>query len=63
MNILYLHGEYESVSSNCYVTGAPLYFSLPHFLYGDQLLLDGVEGMNPNKKEHILDFDVQMVSF
>ncbi|XP_072040615.1 scavenger receptor class B member 1-like isoform X2 [Amphiura filiformis] len=43
-------------------SGAPVFFSLPHFLYGDPLLLEGVIGMEPNEEEHILSFDVEMLT-
>ncbi|XP_071950946.1 platelet glycoprotein 4-like [Antedon mediterranea] len=37
--------------------GAPLFGSLPHFLYGDKELTVNVSGMNPNEEEHRVYLD------
>ncbi|XP_071951429.1 lysosome membrane protein 2-like isoform X2 [Antedon mediterranea] len=39
--------------------GAPVVFSLPHFLYADQVVHDMVGGMNPSKEEHQILFDAE----
>ena len=47
---------------NTFSLGAPVYYSSPHFLYGTESLFEGVIGMNPVKEEHMVYFDIQMVS-
>ncbi|XP_033110680.1 platelet glycoprotein 4-like isoform X2 [Anneissia japonica] len=37
--------------------GAPLFGSLPHFLYGDEELSINVSGMNPSEEEHRIYLD------
>jgi len=39
---------------------SPVYFSWPHFLYGDPILRKGVDGLDaPNREEHEFYFDIQ----
>ena len=37
----------------------PLYCSKPHFLDGDDSLLEGIDGLDPSREEHESHFDVQ----
>ena len=39
--------------------GSPLAVSRPHFLYGDQRLLDAVRGLEPDKSKHDFYIDMQ----
>lgn len=48
--------------SNCQPGNAPIYFSSPHFLYGDPSLFAAVSGMNPIRSEHETSFDVEMLT-
>ncbi|XP_072171020.1 lysosome membrane protein 2-like [Diadema setosum] len=48
--------------SNCQPGNAPIYFSSPHFLYGDPSLFEAVHGMNPVRSEHETSFDVEMLT-
>lgn len=41
--------------------GAPIYFSSPHFLYGENLL-EFVEGLEPIEEEHRVYFALEMVN-
>ncbi|KAJ8028833.1 Platelet glycoprotein 4 [Holothuria leucospilota] len=41
--------------------GAPIFFSSPHFLYGENLL-DTVEGLNPVEDEHKIYFALEMLT-
>jgi len=45
--------------SGCTPDGNPIYMSWPHFLHGEDVLLDGVDGLSPNPENHsfILDVD------
>lgn len=43
--------------SSC-VTGAPVYISFPHFLYGDSSLRHPFEGLQPNESKHAFSFQV-----
>ena len=52
----------EVICEILFSLGAPVYYSSPHFLYGTESLLEGVIGMNPVKEEHMVYFDIQMVS-
>uniref|UniRef100_A0A8C2J750 Platelet glycoprotein 4 n=1 Tax=Cyprinus carpio TaxID=7962 RepID=A0A8C2J750_CYPCA len=42
--------------------GAPVYISLPHFLYGSKDLVQGVIGLNPNFDEHSIFMDVEPIT-
>ncbi|XP_056604459.1 platelet glycoprotein 4 [Triplophysa dalaica] len=42
--------------------GIPVYISLPHFLYGSEVLLQGIEGLNPNVDEHSIFLDVEPIT-
>ncbi|XP_025087249.1 lysosome membrane protein 2-like isoform X1 [Pomacea canaliculata] len=44
--------------SNCQ-NGAPVIFSLPHFLYGDETIQNRVDGMHPNQEEHQSVIDIE----
>eukprot|EP00057_Strongylocentrotus_purpuratus_P017289 XP_011671763.1 PREDICTED: lysosome membrane protein 2 [Strongylocentrotus purpuratus] len=48
--------------SNCQAGNAPIYFSSPHFLFGDPSLFAAVSGMNPVRSEHETSFDVEMLT-
>lgn len=37
--------------------GAPIAMSLPHFLYGNESLVNGVEGLSPNESQHMFYVD------
>lgn len=59
------------ISKNCTVAGLldvtscrgiPIYISLPHFLFGSENLLQGVEGLNPNFDEHSIFLDVEPIT-
>lgn len=52
---------YIKVTVMNYPTGIPVYISLPHFLYGSEVLLQGIEGLNPNVDEHSIFLDVEPV--
>ncbi|XP_060100645.1 platelet glycoprotein 4 [Heteronotia binoei] len=57
------------ISKNCTIAGAldistckqgkPVVISLPHFLYASEDIKEGVEGMNPNKEEHMTYLDIE----
>uniref|UniRef100_A0A671R3N6 Platelet glycoprotein 4 n=1 Tax=Sinocyclocheilus anshuiensis TaxID=1608454 RepID=A0A671R3N6_9TELE len=42
--------------------GAPVFLSLPHFLYGSNDLHQGVIGLNPNFDEHSIFLDVEPIT-
>ncbi|XP_052433012.1 platelet glycoprotein 4 [Carassius gibelio] len=42
--------------------GAPVFLSLPHFLFGSNDLLQGVIGLNPNFDEHSIFLDVEPIT-
>lgn len=42
--------------------GRPVYISLPHFLHASESILNDVEGLSPNEKEHETFLDVEPVS-
>ncbi|XP_026545669.1 platelet glycoprotein 4-like [Notechis scutatus] len=42
--------------------GKPVYVSLPHFLYGSQMIFQFVKGMEPNVEEHTTFLEVEPVS-
>lgn len=42
--------------------GAPVIFSLPHFLYGDETIQNRVDGMHPNQEEHQSVIDIEPVT-
>lgn len=46
--------------TECYA-GAPIFFSSPHFLYGENLL-DTVEGLTPVEEEHKVYFALEMLT-
>ncbi|XP_063955548.1 platelet glycoprotein 4-like [Lytechinus pictus] len=48
--------------SNCQAGNAPIYFSSPHFLFGDPSLFAAVSGMNPVQSEHETSFDIEMLT-
>jgi cameo2 len=41
--------------------GSPTGISLPHFLYGDDYLLNSVIGLNPDPQKHQLYIDIEPV--
>ena len=45
-----------------FLEGNPIYMSWPHFLHGEQILLDGVDGLSPNPENHSFILDVDPVS-
>ncbi|XP_072040616.1 platelet glycoprotein 4-like [Amphiura filiformis] len=47
--------------SPCYFN-APVYLSMPHFLYGDESLFEMCHGLSPNKEEHQIVFNVDPLS-
>lgn len=55
----YQHGPLGLVNASVIYEGAPIFASLPHFLYADPSLLLGVEGLNPNPALHELFLDVE----
>uniref|UniRef100_A0A8C5RER1 Platelet glycoprotein 4 n=1 Tax=Laticauda laticaudata TaxID=8630 RepID=A0A8C5RER1_LATLA len=42
--------------------GKPVYISLPHFLYGSQIIFQFVKGMEPNVEEHTTFLDVEPIT-
>lgn len=42
--------------------GAPVFGSLPHFYKADPILLDQIEGLTPNEKEHSFSITLEPVS-
>lgn len=42
--------------------GAPVFCSLPHFYKADPVLLDQIEGLTPNDKEHSFSITLEPVS-
>ena len=48
--------------SKCIPEGNPIYMSWPHFLHGEDVLLDGVDGLSPNPENHSFILDVDPVS-
>ncbi|NWV07186.1 CD36 protein, partial [Ptilonorhynchus violaceus] len=59
----------QVVSENCTLAGVldisackakrPVYISLPHFLHASESILNSVEGLSPNEKEHETFLDVE----
>ncbi|KAM9204335.1 platelet glycoprotein 4 isoform 1-T2 [Mergus octosetaceus] len=59
----------EVISQNCTAAGVldisackggrPVYISLPHFLHASESILNDVEGLSPNEKEHETFLDVE----
>lgn len=43
------------------VAGYPIYISLPHFLYGSEVLRENVLGLSPNQEHHMTHLDVEPV--
>lgn len=43
-------------------SGAPIYYSSPHFLYGTESLFEGVIGPEPVEEEHKVFFDIEMMT-
>ncbi|GBG32781.1 Sensory neuron membrane protein 1 [Hondaea fermentalgiana] len=41
--------------------GAPLQVSLPHFLEGDDSLIEGVEGLSPDRELHSMVIDIEPI--
>ncbi|NWV30572.1 CD36 protein, partial [Grantiella picta] len=60
------------ISENCTLAGVldisackakrPVYISLPHFLHASQSILEKVEGLSPNEKEHETYLDIEPVT-
>ncbi|XP_062346819.1 platelet glycoprotein 4 isoform X4 [Cinclus cinclus] len=60
------------ISKNCTVAGVldisackakrPVYISLPHFLHASESVLQDVEGLSPNEKEHETYLDIEPVT-
>ncbi|XP_077194148.1 platelet glycoprotein 4 isoform X2 [Paroedura picta] len=59
----------KTISKNCTLAGAmdistckegkPVVVTLPHFLYASEEILEHIEGMHPNKQEHMTYLDVE----
>uniref|UniRef100_A0ACB8FQA6 Platelet glycoprotein 4 n=1 Tax=Sphaerodactylus townsendi TaxID=933632 RepID=A0ACB8FQA6_9SAUR len=59
----------KTISKNCSLAGVmdistckegkPVAITLPHFLYASDEVKEGVEGMNPNKQEHMTYLDIE----
>ena len=45
-----------------FLEGNPIYMSWPHFLHGENILLNGVDGLAPNPENHSFILDVDPVS-
>lgn len=43
-------------------SGAPMALSLPHFLYGDEQLINATDGIEPNETLHQSSIDIEPVS-
>ncbi|XP_015483426.1 platelet glycoprotein 4 [Parus major] len=62
----------REISENCTLAGVldisackakrPVYISLPHFLHASKSILDNVEGLSPNEKEHETYLDIEPVT-
>ncbi|NXF20510.1 CD36 protein, partial [Rhodinocichla rosea] len=62
----------EEISENCTIAGVldistckekkPVYISLPHFLHASESVLNNVEGLSPNEKEHETYLDIEPVT-
>ncbi|XP_014738948.1 PREDICTED: platelet glycoprotein 4 [Sturnus vulgaris] len=61
-----------TISENCTLAGVldisackakrPVYISLPHFLHASESILNNVEGLSPNEKEHETYLDIEPVT-
>nr|XP_056702273.1 platelet glycoprotein 4 [Euleptes europaea] len=59
----------NDITKNCTLAGAldistckegkPVAITLPHFLYASEEIKEGVEGMHPNKQEHMTYLDIE----
>lgn len=64
---------FKNAENGCYCSGkcppsgvfnatlcfdAPIYSSFPHFLYGDDILFDKIDGLSPNENDHLTYADV-----
>ncbi|NXL17202.1 CD36 protein, partial [Setophaga kirtlandii] len=62
----------KEISENCTLAGVldisackakrPVYISLPHFLHASESILNNVEGLSPNEKEHETYLDIEPVT-
>ncbi|XP_041261234.1 platelet glycoprotein 4 [Onychostruthus taczanowskii] len=62
----------REISENCTLAGLldisackakrPVYISLPHFLHASESVLNNVEGLSPNEKEHETYLDIEPVT-
>ncbi|XP_009461188.1 PREDICTED: platelet glycoprotein 4 isoform X2 [Nipponia nippon] len=62
----------EVISKNCTIAGVldisackagkPVFISLPHFLHASDSVLNDVEGLSPNEKEHETFLDVEPIT-
>lgn len=42
--------------------GAPLFATLPHFLFTDEMYLDQVDGLHPSMEKHVIEVLLEPVS-
>ncbi|NWZ98733.1 CD36 protein, partial [Nesospiza acunhae] len=62
----------KEISENCTIAGVldisackakrPVYISLPHFLHASESVLNNVEGLSPDEKEHETYLDIEPVT-
>lgn len=50
--IIFFFSNYYILVSYFFVKGIPLYVSLPHFLNCEKKLIDSVQSLHPNIKDH-----------
>jgi len=55
----YQYGPNGLLNASVIYVGAPIFASLPHFLYADPALLEGVTGLNPDPDLHDMFIDVE----
>lgn len=59
--MLMFYSHSELILLDAVLTGKPVYISLPHFLYGSDILRENVLGLKPVEEHHMTYLDVEPV--